>query len=244
MGGINHAPCSKYLRNSTMVSMYLTLAHAELQFANVAFEETLLSDLDSKPLSPDKIQHKLEQSKNALIDMGRHMSKLKKQMNENQFKDLPTLKTSDLSCLGKHMSDIGMVNSYSWQKMQELMQIKGFYGVLANFTKRVATILALTSKLQKEFEFIYSSFKQGDLNKLLEQNREGNVKPTFAKLFREWNDFLNDFLASSMISTELWYTHSEYGSLLGKLEGLGREQSQPLFSRSHQPHFMVHKNSH
>lgn len=243
MGGVNHQPCNKYLRNSTKVSLFLTLAQAEFQLANVAFEKALLLDLDGKRSSPKKILHKLEQSKNALISFGQALLRLKNQMDGNHFKDLPTLRTINLTQRGKKMSESGIVNISSWIKIQKLMENQGFYGVLASFTLRVREIIEMTNKLQEEFVEASWAFERSQLNQLLEQNMEGNVKATFAKLFREWSDFLNDFLASSMISTELWYAHSGYGSIMDTSDTKEEQPQQQVFSRSRPPHFMVHESS-
>ena len=42
---------------------------------------------------------------------------------------------------------------------------------------------------------------------------EAKAKAEFAKLYTKWNDFRARFLASSIISTELWYAHTGKGSL-------------------------------
>jgi len=54
----------------------------------------------------------------------------------------------------------------------------------------------------------------GKLNLVLEENRSGNFKQEFARLYCAWAKFQQLFLASSMLSTDLWYRNCGVSSLL------------------------------
>jgi len=77
MGGINHAPCSRYLNLSTRVSRSLSLAHAELELANVALEDVLLGELVNKKGSLVLVLSRLNASNGQLEEMLSHMGALK-----------------------------------------------------------------------------------------------------------------------------------------------------------------------
>jgi hypothetical protein len=47
-----------------------------------------------------------------------------------------------------------------------------------------------------------------------EENRVGNFKIPFAQLLTAWQAFIGLFAASSLITTEAWYKHNGYGSLV------------------------------
>jgi hypothetical protein len=58
--------------------------------------------------------------------------------------------------------------------------------------------------------------RKGEVTRTLEENRPGNIKEAFANLYCAWAKFNQDFLASSLLSTELWYAFNGYGSLAGR----------------------------
>ena len=82
------------------------------------------------------------------------------------------------------------------------------------FSKSVQGLIQLTDDLQGRVIENKGSASRGELNLVLEQNRPGNFKVEFARLYTAWGKFHRIFLASSMLSTELWYAYTLRGSLL------------------------------
>ena len=76
--------------------------------------------------------------------------------------------------------------------------------MLDGFDERMREIIRLTEKLSTEVAALKESADERVLVEVLEENRPGNIKRTFAKLYHAWND-LNAVFLASMLSTE-WYT--------------------------------------
>jgi len=51
-----------------------------------------------------------------------------------------------------------------------------------------------------------------------EENQEDNFKEAFAKLYTQWLRYMQDFLASSLVSTEIYYASIEAKSIISGSE--------------------------
>lgn len=213
MGGQNHQPCGRYLKNSTRMSRELSAGRLALEAANISLEDALLEELDGKHGRIDPIQKHLEEAVEAEAAFARHVDALRGQMREEGYVELPSFTALDLWARGEAVSEGGMVDGEAWRLVHEQMRRGGFWTVLDGFDERMREIMRLTEKLSTEVAALRESADAGVLVEVLEENRPGNIKRTFAKLYHAWNDLNAVFLASSMLSTELWYTFTGVGTL-------------------------------
>ena len=213
MGGQNHQPCRDYLEDSTKLSRAVSVAMACLETANVELEDALLQDLYYGTTNIEGVAESLVDSETALVDALRQIASLRKKMDKNSYQDLPSLRRLDLDLLRERFSADRMIDSDSWRVIAGLMQVGGFYAVLDHFETQVSELANLTSALRLQIQRIRQAAVGGELNFILEENRPGNIKRLFAKLYTAWSVFKGEFLASSMLSTELWYAFNGYGSL-------------------------------
>lgn len=219
MGGKNHAPCGKYLTNSTRMSKYMSLAFAHLEMANVALEDLILAELAGKRGDIDPILDQLSKSKSALVLMDESTSDLRAQMDSESFVDLPSLKTTSLVTLGNHMFERGLHTSPDdWSSIAETMKSKGFYGVLKTIENHIGSLVSQTETLEQSIAATRNLANSGTLNESLEENKSGNFKVEFFTLYATWATFQQQFLASSVISTQLWYTFNQNGMLLEDMQ--------------------------
>lgn len=216
MGGQNHQPCRDYLENSTKLSRAVSVAMACLETANVELENALLQDLCSGTTNIEGVVKSLVDSEGALVDAFRQIASLRKRMDENSYQDLPSLQRLDLDLLRECFSADRMIDGDSWRVIAGIMQAGGFYAVLDHFEAHVSELAKLTSALRFQIQRLRQAAVRGELNFILEENRPGNIKKLFARLYTAWSVFKGEFLASSMLSTELWYAFNGYGSLAEK----------------------------
>lgn len=222
MGGKNHQPCSGFLKNSTELSRCLSLALAHLELGNVAFEDVILVELDGGTGSLDSMITSLERSQTDLAGAKQALSNLKVQMDDQSFEDLPSLQTVDLDTVGERLASEGKINEQKWRQVAEVMREHGFYGMIDIFDQHLAFLSQLTGTLIDQTRLLKPAAAKSDVAVTLEENREGNLRPAFAALYTEWGNFNALFLASSLVSTELWYAWNRFGSLAPGLVSASR----------------------
>ncbi|MEK7665431.1 MAG: hypothetical protein AAB337_00955 [Patescibacteria group bacterium] len=215
MGGKNHQPCSSYLKNSTRLSRFLSLATVRLETANVRLEDVILCELDGETGDTAPIIENLRASIDELNSMSACVADLRGQMDENGYEDLPSLKTVDLAAVGDSLVTSQRVDQIRWNEAQEIMCSGGFYRMLDTFDERIAMLRSDTERLITQIEIVVAL--PGQVHRVLEENRVGNIRPAFAKLYTGWHNFHALFLASALISTELWYSFNNFGSLTDDL---------------------------
>jgi hypothetical protein len=221
MGGKNHQPCRSYLVNSTKLSRAMSLAFVSLELANVSLEDVILAELDGKRGDARQILLQLKQSENNLQEMRSALDDLCQQMALESFQDLPTLKTSNLSTLGTLAKQEGLHRSeQDWNEAAAVMREHGFWGMTSTFKAKIAELGELTKALHARVTACLPLAEGGLLHMALEENGDANFKQEFARLYTEWASFQQLFLASSLISTELWYRFNKFGSLMGNTGNL------------------------
>lgn len=219
MGGKNHQPCRTYLPNSTRLSRHLSLAYAHLEFGNAVLEDILLSELNTTHTSAtaltlySQLDDRFKGSVEELGMAGQASADLRKQMAKAGFVDLPTIDKIDLTAIGADLAERGMINLASWQHIQKCMVSGGFYEVLDNFDAKINELIKLTRSLQSKFESLRPAITEGSLTDIVEGNLPGSFKPEFATVYTAWTEFNALFLASSLMSTELWYAFTGKSSL-------------------------------
>ncbi|OGZ33529.1 MAG: hypothetical protein A2Y98_01180 [Candidatus Portnoybacteria bacterium RBG_19FT_COMBO_36_7] len=216
MGGKNHQPCHIYLAESTRLSRFLSLAYAELELGNVALEDVILAELNGQNGDTSVISKHLNFSMQSLTGATKMIGKIRQKMDEKDFADLPTLRKLNLRELGESLAGNGLVDSTSWKIISEKMIKGGFCEVLVLFESLIESLSVKTSSLMTMIATLEGAVKKGEVSRILEENRPGNIKDDFAILFVAWAKFNQLFLASSVLSTELWYAFNGYGSLVGR----------------------------
>lgn len=219
MGGKNHQPCNRpsagYLIESTKLSKALSSALARLELANVDLEDVLLGELiDKKPHTLGHMIANLEISAFDLREALKNLDALERKMHEFDFQDLPTLKTVDLDMVGKSLSQRRVVDKAAWEVVKTTMEQGGFRNMLKYFRHGVYRILSQTIELRSAMIALEPIAQGTGLADVLEKNQPGNIKLIFGALYTSWCSFNQVFLASSLLSTELWYQATDCPSMV------------------------------
>lgn len=213
MGGINHQPCRHYLRESTRLSRCVSSARSHFEQGNIALEDIILLELEGKRGSLNPMRHHLQLSQDFLQSARESLTALESRMWALDYKDLAALHVIDITSLGKDLSDGGLVDAVSWEKMSTLMKESTFFASVRHFHSMLSELSTLTDTLFASVASLGDFADEGTLNSVLEENRAGNIKAPFARLYTAWGLFQADFLASSLVSTEVWYAQNGFGTL-------------------------------
>jgi hypothetical protein len=213
VGGKNHQPCNKYLEASTRLSRDLSLGNAQLELANVALEDVILAELAGGTGSVDPILLQLSLSTSSLNKALADCTTLREKLEENDFVDLPTLSQANLESVGARFGENGLISPVHWMEAVGLIESGGFRKVLEAITSSIIDLESKTRALLEKIQGLAPEAQKGRVGAVLEENQDGNTKVQFARLYTAWQDFNHFFLASSLISTELWYIYTGHGSL-------------------------------
>lgn len=213
VGGQNHQPCGSYLLESTHLSRSLSLSRSELELANVSLEDALLLEIEhQKPgslLLANMIEH-LTQGKCHLADTLNWTRNLKAKMERLSYQDLPEINTIDLETIGKQLVHHQAVDGQAWDEMAQMMRDGSFYANVAYFESEITQLQTLTVQL---LDAVSSLSGCTSVRDQVEENGSNNIKLQFARLYHSWHAFQARFLASSLISTSIWYAHIEAGNI-------------------------------
>jgi len=213
MGGQNHQPCRKYLEISTAMSRMTSLAFTELQLANVSLEDLLLIELNDGVGNIDGILQHLDKSSDHLQSLQVVMQDLCTEMDIQKYEDLPTLNRINLPAIGASLAKAGALNEDAWNKVSQKMKSSTFYGVLSDFQDDAHELSNLTATLKQKIIDLQKAAQSGTVLEVVETNQANNFKIEFAKLYTAWNNFQMKFLASALLSTEVYYAFNGYGTL-------------------------------
>lgn len=210
MGGKNHQPCRPHLLHSTKMSRSMSRAFIALEQANVSLEDVIIGELEemSGRGTINPVTHSLEWSIEYLEQMEENIAMLRKSMDKIRFSDLPSLRTMDLGQRGHEFVREGIVQEQSWITIVHIMRADGFYGVLEFFELHIQELKKYTRILLAEVRELHDAAAKKEVNLILEFNKPGNIKVAFFRLYTRWTQFQMDFLASSVLSTELWYANA------------------------------------
>lgn len=219
MGGINHQPCRNspaYLIHSTRMSRFFSRARSFFEQANEALEDVLLAEIEgiNPPGTTKKILLFLDRCNEELLNMRISIADLVAEMRRVGYTDLPTFRSTDLEALGHVFSGAGIVAEADWDSIVQQMRAGSFYQVLEGHGASVSGLIEQSEQLAIEIGVLEDAAKTRKLALVLENNEDGNIKATFARLYHSWNNLTGKFLASSMLTTELWYRHNRTGSIL------------------------------
>lgn len=219
MGGINHQPCRKFLGFSTRMSRALSLGRAQLEQANVFLEDTLLMELDPEMRGEQglhDVSFYLVNSRHALVSLQSVTGALQSFMAECDHIDLFKVMNIHPMQVALDLATANLARRDQLVAAAAKMHESGFHAVLAEFHATANTLIVKTDRLLAKVHELQQQQRNAEhfsLTSVLEENLPGNFKIEFAQLYDGWNEFQAYFLASAMISTEVWYRHSNVGSL-------------------------------
>lgn len=214
MGGKNHQPCRQYLAISTQVSRHASMAFAELELANVALEDLLLAEINGKIGDISSIEQQLGNSRRSITQLINTISELEAEMDRLNFRDLSTIHPVNLDVIGSALIGAGMVHANAWDEVVKNALSGGFRKNLAMIHSHALLLAEHTDKLAEQVIALQQQARDGNVTRVLEENLHGNLKPVFAKLYSAWVRFQELFLASALLSTEVYYAFNNYGSLV------------------------------
>lgn len=209
---MNHQPCRAYLQNSTHMSLALSEARIAFETSNIHLENLILAELADDTGSVKPIVASLQDSIGKLGGFIDRIGLLRNQMRRQNYRDLPSLEKMDIHSLGIQLQKRQLVSTDAWEKIQSLMTgHDSFYKVLNHFETVAKQLIVDTEALLNKFIALEKCAESGEVNFVLEENRDGNIKIEFATLYNRWSVFQQEFLASSLLSTQLWYAHTGVG---------------------------------
>lgn len=214
MGGMNRRPCKNFLKPSTMLSKHVSMANLQLLQANVFLDDILLAEMDGSKKSLSPIVSSLKKSIGSLANASITIVSLKELMDAKNYHELPPLLTMNLKGIGCELAEHGAINLAAWNKMRVMMRDRTFYANVSYFSSMFQKLKVETSELVEKFLALEHRAEAGSLMAVLEENEPGNIKLSFAKLLTSWTTFMQEFLASSLVSTEIWYAYGGFGSIL------------------------------
>lgn len=221
MGGINHQPCNRpktaYLRFSTLMSRALSNARAEFEKGNVCLEDVLLRETTHRfgtGTLADAIRS-LNNSRRFLHDVQLAAHLLRKNMQENKFEDLHKQLGIDLSGITAELREAGIASGPKLDSVATVLSSGGFYAVLDVFVEFTKELRADIDALAKGLTLLTGAESSGTVTDILEGNLPGNIRVEFARTYSRFNRFQEFFLASSAISTDVWYRWINAGTLAG-----------------------------
>lgn len=217
MGGMNHQPCKHFLVTSTRMSRFASLAFAHFELSNVALEDLLLAELKGDIGSIEKAVDCLEISRQNITQLVATIKDLEEKMDREEYQDLLEVRPINLDAVGASLVDAGMVEESAWKTVSKNALSGGFYKNLAVFQEQSTTLGRYTDRLIEKMKNLREPARNGSVTDILEKNLDGNLKPEFAKLYNAWGQFQSFFLASSMLSTEVYYAFNRYGSLTNRV---------------------------
>jgi hypothetical protein len=94
--------------------------------------------------------------------------------------------------------------------------------VLAHFEKAISEISAKTEQVIGLVANLDAIAETAQVNLVLEENSDANIKVEFFQLYTLWCKFNAEFVASSVLSTELWYLDNGYGTLFEKKTAISK----------------------
>ncbi len=214
MGGKNHQPCREYLPISTRMSRCASLAFAHLELANVALEDLILSEMKGKIGNLSAVKSRLTLSQESVTKLIDTITELEVELNHRDFQDLLTVCSVNLDAIGQAFIANNMVSATAWSQVSKNAREGGFRKNLAFIHESAQALVGYTAELGKKVTGLQKNAEDGVVMQVLEENLHGNLKPEFAKLYCAWSRFQEVFLASALLSTEVYYAFNGYGSLM------------------------------
>lgn len=190
-------------------------AYRQLESANIALEDVIVAELAKRQGSVKPIIACLNASIDAISELRESLGLLRNDMKAHAYNDLPTFWTMKPS-LADSLSREGLVDRQAWNEIIEIMTAGTFFAVLDEYENRAIGLSSLTRALANKIAETATAAERGELHLVLEQNRFGNFKVEFARLYTAWGRFDAIFLAGSLLTTELWYKFTGCGSLLNQ----------------------------
>jgi len=203
----------QHLLTSTQMSRFASLAFAHLELANVALENILLAEMDGKIGDLDGVKSQLTLSQKTISDLVGTILKLKTEVNQRGC-DLLAVHPAYLDVMGRAFVANNMVSASAWGKVSRNARSGGLTLNIELIHTHAKLLEEYTAQLHKKINKLQGYANNGSVTKVLEENLRDNFKPEFAKLYCEWNRFQEIFLASSLLSTEVYYTSNGFDSLV------------------------------
>lgn len=205
MGGKNHQPCNQYLRHSTVMSRHLSKVVVSVEQANIVLEDVILAELDGTAGDLGPSLQNLDNAQASTSEFMRSVLHLRQSMDENRYSDLPVRHAVDFDQIGETFVEQGLVDAQSWDRVSGRFQQGTFRDVLDMFEEGADGIFAMITDLRARLSLLSQEVQGGNVCRTIEENGTANIKVEFATLYSTLWRFNLDFLASSMLSTELWY---------------------------------------
>ena len=213
MGGQNHQPCREFLANSTRLSRAVSWVGVSLDAFNIQLEDEILENLDGKKVTLDRLWACANELKLKIQLVHEAFGALSLQMDERYYVDLPSANGFDYQDFGNKVRAAGMVGQAAFQRISAQYKAGGFRSALAYMRSEAIGFESKVVAMIAKVEFLAGE-KIVDIAAEFESNGAGNIRVDFAKMYTAWHSFQQTFLASSLISTEIFYLSEGCGSLL------------------------------
>ncbi len=219
MGGKNHQPCRKYIRESIMLSKATSDILAKLEIANSLLEDVLLAELNGENKSrymKDILKYLIE-SKNKTEEALKYINCILVKMDKLKFQDSEML--NEILALKDAFIELEIIprrEFSAWEITASILEKEGFKGIFIYFHKLLEKIKENLQELIELFVKGQEYTEKGNLLEAIETN-ELPIRQSFVKVYLAYLDFSAIFTCSSIISTEVYLRTNGYPSLLSDL---------------------------
>jgi len=219
MGGINHQPCSEYDPQAILLSNSLSQACAKFWSGNGKIEDALVFEigdmLDQAKFSLTQAEFEIKESLRLIETTDANMVKLLQLMEKRSFQDFSSLSKINFEVFKEGLKNIGLMSTDEllWQSSVVDISKGGYQRMFKSLRARFHALSEKTQQFLNVFKQAQELMTKGDLQNSFNENRFGEFKRTFGNLFFAWNETMQVFYYSSIISLELWYLQHKFGSL-------------------------------
>lgn len=192
----------------------MSLTSMALESFNVKLEDMILVNLVNESVSPRILSIEVRHVMDSVVRAEQSIDMLLMQMDELYYVDLPATDDFQLDEFGDKVIPRLMVGTEAYKEIATHYKAGGFRSALNHLRVKHSqfgfAVADMATKVQE-----LADTDVDDIAVEFESNDTGNIRPQFAVMYTTWSQFHQMFLASSLISTEIFYIQEGVDSLLG-----------------------------
>ncbi len=212
---MNHQPCRESAIASTQMSRHLSSATSHIHLANIRLEDLIVDELELGIVQPHAVEPLIGHLREAAADFSK-ASSVARTMDEalrvSNFIDCKD--PQKLATIAKRLADQRMLDPHHAGAVELDRSKGGFLACLARIQEGFGQCEMLTRQLCDAFHTLQSRMQAEEKAfDHLEFNTPESIKPAFAMLFAAVGALNGYFLASAIVSTEIFYAVAGLGRL-------------------------------
>lgn len=200
---VPYSLCEDYISLASNMRRHFTLMESYFGFAQVAFEDVLYGRA-----TPHSVEHHLRNSRANALQVITIADSLESKMRKSN--DLFVLSTIDLDALGQIFISNSVVNARAWKQATTNARLGGFHKNLSLIRSTTVLVIDRIGNLSKRMNRLRENKEELLNEQLCETNLPGSLGVSFAQLKTLLSGFQSTFIASLILSTEIY--HHFYGN--------------------------------